>query len=150
MRLLGPHPLQDSLSDVPSTFLRSAPAALPTPAPELARSYRRLSLNDVFISFAGRRLPNHDFHRAIAAPSPGDLLQVRAGSGRWELVRQNGTVVGQPAHNFEPPPGMRCEYATVVATVRWDRERSEPQFRANLLADCWEVVVPELVFQPHN
>ena len=43
---------------------------------------------------------------------------------------------------------MRCEYAVVMAIVRWDRERAEPQFQSNLRSDSWEVVVPELVFQP--
>ena len=148
MRLPGPNPFQDALSDVPATLFRSGPTALPAPAPELARSYRRFSLGDVFLSFAGYRPLGHPVHEAIAALSPGDPLQVRAGSGRWELLDRDGTVVGQLARNFEPPRDMRCEYATVLAIVRWDRERSDPQFQANLRADSWEVVVPELVFQP--
>ena len=74
---------------------------------------------------------------------------MRAGSGRWELLDRDGVVVGQLARNFKPPPGMNCEHASVMAPiVRWDRERSESQFQANLRADSWEVVVPELVFQP--
>ena len=148
MRLPGAHPFQDALTGAPDTSFRDAPAALPAPAPELSRSYRRFSLGDVFLSFAGYRQPGQPVHAAIAALSPGDPLQVRAGSGRWELLDQNGVVVGQLARNFRPPPGMRCEYATVLAVVRWDRERSEPQFQANLRTDAWEVVVPELVFQP--
>ena len=148
MRLPGPNPLLDALTDVPATLFRSGPVSLPAPEPELARSYRRFSLGDVFLSFAGYRGAGHRVHRAIAALSPGDPLQVRAGSQRWELLDQDGTVVGQLARSFEPPRGMRCEYATVMAIVRWDRERSEPQFQANLRADSWEVVVPELVFRP--
>ena len=148
MRLPGTNPLLDALSDVPSTLFRSGPASLPAQEPELARSYRRFSLGDVFLGFAGYRPLGHPVHEAIAALSPGDPLQVRAGSGRWELLDQGGTVVGQLARNFEPPRNMRCEFATVMAIVRWDRERSEPQFQANLRADSWEVVVPELVFQP--
>ena len=148
MRLPGTNPFQDALRDVPSTLFRSGPAALPAPALELARSYRRFSLGDVFISFTGYRPPGHPVHGAIAALAPGDPLRVQAGSGRWELLDQGGTVVGQLARSFKPPPAMRCEYATVMAIVRWDRERSEPQFQANLRADSWEVVVPELVFRP--
>ena len=88
-------------------------------------------------------------HGAIAALSPGDLLEVRAGAERWELdFDRNGVVVGQLARTFKPPHGMRCEYATVMAIVKWDRDRSEPQFQANLRSDSWEVVVPELVFHP--
>ena len=106
MRLPGPNPFQDALSNAPCTLFRSGPAALPAPAPELARSYRRFSLGDVFISFAGSRRPGHPVHTAIAALSPGDPLQVRAGSGRWELLDRDGVVVGQLARNFKPPPGM--------------------------------------------
>ena len=148
MRLPGPNPFQDALSNAPSTLFRSGPASLPAPAPELARSYRRFSLGDVFISFAGYRRPGHPVHTAIAALSPGDPLQVRAGSGRCELLDRDGVVIGQLARNFKPPPGMNCEYATVMAIVRWDRERSETQFQANLRAGSWEVVVPELIFRP--
>ena len=75
-------------------------------------------------------------------------MQVRGGPDRWELLDQDGMVIGQLARNFKPPPNMRGEFATVMAIVRWDRERSDPQFQANLRADSWEVVVPELVFQP--
>ena len=89
-------------------------------------------------------------HRAIAALSPGDTLQVRADLDRWELLDQSGMVVGQLAQSFEVPPGVRCTFATVLAIVRWDRERSEPQFQANLRSDSWEVVVPELVFEVHH
>ena len=148
MRLPGPNPFQDALSNAPSTLFRNGPAALPAPAPELARSYRRFSLGDGFISFAGYRRPGHPVHTAIAALSAGDPLQVRAGSGRWELLDRDGLVVGQLARNLKPPTNMRCEHASVMAIVRWDRERSESQFQANLRAGSWEVVVPELVFQP--
>ena len=43
---------------------------------------------------------------------------------------------------------MRCTFATVLAVVSWDRERSEPQYLSGLQCDAWEVVVPELVFEP--
>ena len=148
MRLPGPNPFQDALSNALSTLFRNGPAALPAPAPELARSYRRFSLGDVFLSFAGYRRPGPPVHTAITALSPGDPLQVRAGSGRWELLDRDGVVVGQSARNFKPPPNMRGEFATVMAIARWDRERSDSQFQANLRAGSWEVVVPELVFQP--
>ena len=148
MRLPRPNPFLGVQSDAPSTLFRNGPAAHPAPEPEVARSFCRLSPGDVFISFAGNRRSGHSGHEAIAVPSPGDLLQVRAGSGRWELLDQDGLVVGQLPRNLPPPPGMRCEYATVMAIRRWDQERSNPQFQANLRADSWEAVVPELVFQP--
>ena len=147
-RFPGPHPLQDGLSGIPSVLRRQAPAKPPPAAPELARRYSRLSLRDVFLSFAGYKRPDHPVHRAIAALSPGDLLQVRVQTNPWELVDSNGMVVGQLAAGFKPPPGMRPASATVWAIATWDRERSKPQFRKGLQCGSWEVVVPELVFEP--
>ena len=94
------------------TLLRQEPIALP-PAPELSRRYRRLSLRDVFLGYAGYRSPGHPVHRAIARLSPGDPLEVRIGADRWELLDRNGTVVGQLARGYEASAGMRCASATV-------------------------------------
>ena len=149
-RLPGAHPFQDVLRNSPSMFHRQAPAKRPPAAPELARRYMQLSLRDVFLSYAGYRRPNRPLHSAIAALSPGDPLQVRAGAGRWELLDSNGTVVGQLAGGFEPPSGTRCISAKVLAIAVWSREYSEPQYQDGLKCDTWEVVVPELIFEPDS
>ena len=146
--LPGPHRLQDALKDAPFVLNRQPPATLPAASPELARLYRRLSLRDAFLSFAGYRPPSDPAHRAIASLSPGDLLQVRAGQNRLELLDRKGTVVGQLASGFQAPAGMRCKFATVLAIVTWSREKSEPEYQDGLRCDEWEVVAPELVFEP--
>ena len=139
---------QESLLESSSVLVRTDQENLqPAPA-ELVRRYRRLSLSDVFLGYAGYRTPDHRVHQSIAALSPSDVLQVRNGRERWELVDQDGIVVVRLARGFEKPPDMRCVSATVAAVVSWDRERSEPQFQDRLLCDNWEVVVPELVFEP--
>ena len=51
---------------------------------------------------------------------------------------------------FKVPAGVRCAFATVLAIVAWDRERSDPDYRDGLRCDSWEVVVPELVFEPDD
>ena len=149
-RFAGLHRLQDALVDHRSALHRSDSVNLPPASPKLNRRYRRLSLRDVFLSFAGYRPPGHPVHRAIVALSPGDPLQLRVGSRRWELLDSNGTVVGQLASGFEPPTSLRCTFATVMAIATWDRERSEPEFQNGLRCDTWEVVVPELVFEPET
>ena len=147
-QLPGSHPIKDALLHVPSVLRREAHVNLPPAGPELSRRYRRLSLGDVFLSFAGYKAPRHDVHRAIAQLSPGDVLKVQPGPHRWEMVDSKGTVVGQLYNGFTMPDGMLCKSATVMAIVTWDRERSEVQYRQGLRCDAWEVVVPELILEP--
>ncbi len=118
---------------------------------ELSRQYRRPSLREVNLGFAGRYRTNHPVHHAIAALSPGDPLKTRISkTGSWELLNHSGMVVGRLAQAFEPPLGMWCRSATVFAVVDWSREASEPQYRDHAKCDAWEVVVPELVFEPER
>ena len=149
MRCGEHHGLHAPLSENPSVLLRE-PAALPQPPAELARRYRRLTLRDVYIGFAGRRPAGHPVHRAIAALSPGDRLNVRVNGQHRELLSDDGTVVGRLATTFEPPAGLRCISATVLAVTTWNREISDPEYRDRCACDAWEVVVPELVFGPEG
>ncbi len=149
-RLKSRNRLQRALGETSSVLRRPAFDSLPPPGPELARSYRRLSLREVFLSFAGYKPPSHPVHGAIAALSPGDDLRVRIRSGRRELLNRGGAVVGGLADRFEIPAGMRCKHAKVFSIATWNRERSEPEYQAGLLTDTWEVVVPELVLEPDS
>ena len=148
-RLPGPHPFQDELRDNPSVQWRD-PLTLPPPTPELAHHHHRLTLSDVYLSFAGYKPPRDPTHRAIAELAPGGQLQVRPKSGRWELRNYAGVVVGTLARKFDTPSGMRCIGATVLAIATWSRDRSDPQYQQHLKNDTWEVVIPELVFEPHR
>ena len=144
------NPWQTSLLKSPSVLERDGAGSLSPPAPELSWRYRRLGLADVFLSFAGYRDAEHPIHGAIAALSAGDELQVRPGGDRWELLDGNGTVVGQLARGYDGITGMRCARARVLGIVSWERERSEPEFQRSLKCDNWEVVLPELVFEPNS
>ena len=146
----GSRPLQDVLHEHPSVVCRS-PVELPVPSAALLYRHILTSLQEVDLGFAGRRANNHSIHRAIAALSPGDPLETLVTEqGRWELLDAAGSVVGRLAKSFEPPPGMRCRSAEVSAVVSWSREASEAQYRDSIKCDAWEVVVPELVFEPHE
>ena len=147
MRLPGVHSFQDAMRSDPAVLHREAPVdGHVVPAPELLRRYRRLSLRNVFLGFAGYRDPEHPVHQAIADLNPGDSLQVRMGTDRWELLADNGMVVGQLSRNFTARDGASKVRAAVMAIVSWDAERSEPEYRQRLRSEAWEVVVPELVF----
>ena len=140
------HPLPHAFPENGAVLYRSD-SAVPPETAELARRYRRPGLGEINLGFAGRHPARHPVHRAIAALSPGDALELQANKGgRWELRDGTGTVVGHLAKGFEPPPGARCSSATVRAIVAWNREASKPGYLEGLKCDAWEVVVPELVF----
>ena len=149
-RLPGRNPVLDALANAPEVLTRQESVHFPPAAPELSCHYRRLGLSEVFLSFAGYRDPGQPVHASIAELSPGDPLQVRPGSPRWELLDRHGRLVGQLAGGFEGIPGMQCSHATVLAICCWERESSEPEYRSALRCDSWEVVVPELVFHRHE
>ena len=150
--LVPRHPLQQAIADNPSVVQResgSASREAQERTPELARRYARPGLDEINLGFAGRQRSRHSVHRAIAALEPGDPLVARVDSReRWELLDRSGTVVGRLARAFEPPGGMRCVSAAVHAVVTWSRDASEPEFRDRFKCDLWEVVVPELIFEP--
>ena len=120
---------------------------LPEPSPELDRRFQRLELRDVDLGFAGRHSAKHPVHAAIATLRPGDALEIHASANGWEVRDAANRLVGNLAKRFQAPAGG-CRRARVHAVVTWSREDSEPDFRAGYRCDQWEVVVPELVFEP--
>lgn len=140
---------RDTLPDGPAVLCRMPLDPPPRPA-ALERRYRHLGLGDVDLGFAGRRRPGHPVHRAIASLAPGDALAVQVTDERWRLLDGGGTPVGQLARAFAPPPGMRCRSAAVLAVVAWNRALSDPQYHDGIESEAWEVLVPELVFEPYT
>jgi ATP-dependent DNA helicase RecQ len=133
------------------SILHREPVAIPADTSELSRQYRRPTLREVDLGFSGRRTINHPVHHAIAALSTGDPLETRINeNGRWEILDGSETVVGRLAEVFEPPPGMQCTSATVYAVVSWSRDATDLDYQKLAKCDTWEVVVPELVFEPVN
>jgi len=130
------------------SVLRREPVALPEPPPAAHQTYRRLGLGDVFISFAGYRSQGNRVHRSIAGLAPGDELGLDDGKQPWRLLDKEGVEVGRLAMGFKPPVDMRCAKATVYAVLTRRREQSSSEYQADLKCDQWEVVVPELVFEP--
>ena len=147
-RFQGAHTLQEALLGNPSVVHRD-PVELPPVSKALEYRHVRASLEQVDLGFAGRQRSHHGAHRAIASLSPGDGLEIRvAERGSWEFLDRAGMVVGRLARSFKPPAGMRCRVGTVLTIVEWSREASDPQYQDSVKCDSWEVVVPELVFEP--
>ncbi len=147
-RLNGFHPIQETLLKE-LCILRRDPVELPPGSAELTYQYIRASLEDVDLGYAGRKGSNHFVHRAIAELSLGDSLDMRiVESGNWEILNQSGSVVGRMAKSFTPPQKMRFRTASVMAISGWSIDATSPEFRDRVKCDAWEVVLPELVFEP--
>ncbi len=144
----GSRGLHAELADGPGVIRRKA-AELP-PRPEAAkRRHVRLTLKDVDLGFTGRCPPSDPVHAAVAALSIGDPLEIQPEKdGRWNLLDRSGRRVGRLARSFKPPSGQRCLSAEVFAVVGRSREAAEPEFRGFIKCDDWEVVLPELLFEP--
>ncbi|VAX08464.1 ATP-dependent DNA helicase RecQ [hydrothermal vent metagenome] len=129
-----------------SALLRRAPVALPAPDPALAREYRQPAQSELDIGFAGRHTSAHPIHCAINKLQPGSVLQlVKEGKSHY-LHDAKGRTVGRFAKSFRPPAGMICLKAQVIAIITRYRKDTAPEYMERVKSDCWEVVLPELVF----
>jgi ATP-dependent DNA helicase RecQ len=141
------HTIIDGLPES-SAILRRAVTQLPAPPMALARQHARLRLADVDLGFAGRSEPHKPVHRAIASLTTGSALRLELEREKWILRDDKGAIVGRLAASYAPPPGMECNSARVAAVVVWRREDSSEEYQSLHKCDRWEVVVPELVFEP--
>ena len=148
-RLNGNHKLLDSLT-AEQNLLRRSSALLPAPAIELTRSYRCLALKNIDVGFAGRHDPTDEIHTTISALTTGDQIGLRKNANHWELTDSNGKTIGRLSRAFTHPPAMKCIRASVAAIIVRSREGSEPEYRNSVRCDKWEVIMPELVFEPHG
>ena len=160
----GRQPFADELSRVPDVLRRKAPkieenTIREMPASEQPKVPRALDaeyltpgLEMIDLGYAGRHPQRNGVHGAIRALAAGDALELRAadsGAKRWELFNESGSRVGRLSAKFEHPVNRRCRRAQVFAVVRWNREQSEPEYHDGIRCDGeWEVIVPELVFEP--
>ncbi len=135
------------------SILSRPPGELPPPDPaqkrHYQRRYRHLELKEVDLGFAGRKPAANSVHQAIAALSPGDPLTAVAATPKWELLDPSGNLVGLLAEKFIPTAGMKCTAATVLAITTRTRQASPEKYHANIRCEDWEVVVPELIFEPN-
>ncbi len=144
----GSRGFQDELVDHDATLRREV-AELPPCPRAVERRHVRPKLEDIDLGYAGRLRAHDPVHAAVQTLSTGDPLNIRIESdGRWMLLDRRNRVVGRLAKSFQSPSGMRCRTATVFALMGWSREASDPKYHDGIRCDAWEVVMPELVFEP--
>ena len=149
-RLDGSGGFQNGIANHPFTVLRESTELAPG-SEAIECRHVRAALKEVDIGFAGRRHANDSIHNAIGRLSAGDRLDVRVrNDGRWMLFDSSGRIVGRLAEAFEPPRGQRFRSAEVFAVIGRRRDEMKPEFQRAIKCESWEVVVPELVFQPDH
>jgi ATP-dependent DNA helicase RecQ len=141
-----PHAFLDALDDG-SHLLRRTPVELPPSPAELERQYVFPALREVHLGFAGRHRDGHPVHAAISRLSPGMHLSLVNADGSYYLLHGNERVGRMSDRNFRMPADMQCLTARVRAILVWDKKFSDSKF-AEPRCERWEVVVPELVFEP--
>jgi ATP-dependent DNA helicase RecQ len=146
-RLSAGNIMLDELPDEPC-FLSRTEVPLPLPAPELARLYMRLTLADVNLGFAGHHAPEQVLHQAIAGLTVNSPLFMSKKGDQRNLLDDQGNVIGRLAQKFSPPAGMKCIEARVFAIIVRRREDEGVEFQDRVCCDRWEVVLPELIFEP--
>ncbi|MCY4275035.1 MAG: RecQ family ATP-dependent DNA helicase [Gammaproteobacteria bacterium] len=115
----------------------------------LERIYTLPKLSQINLGFAGR-LNGHDHVsiKAIQGLSIGETLTLRKRNiGAWELLNSSGNQVGYMARDYSPPEGYHPVYALVYAVVVWRRD-ANPNDEYGAKRDAWEVVVPEIIYEP--
>lgn len=140
------HPLLRHLTDSNAVVVRSAPR-LEVIGANLERRFQRLTLADVDLGFAGRFVADHPVHGAIAALEAGDRSNLVVAGDRVELRNSAGRPVGRLAKKYRIMDGYRVVEVRVSAiTVR--RRDTNSDYADTIKSDRWEVVVPELVYEP--
>jgi ATP-dependent DNA helicase RecQ len=127
-------------------IIRRPVTLLPAPAAELTRQFQRLSLEDVYIDYAGGYEASHQLHRKISELEVGDALQLVQKKDRWELANSTGTTVGKLAKAYSPPANKQLVSGKVTAIITRLREDTKPEYQDRIRCDRWEVVLAELVF----
>ncbi len=131
-------------------LMRLDPRLEPPPVAVARRRYRVIGLKDLFLSFAGGRSGSDPIHRRLAALRPGDALELRTAGKYVRLFDSAGGVVGA----LSGDAGRRwrgrlddVESVRVVAMVERRAEDNEPEYRARLRCERWEVPVVEVAYR---
>ncbi len=149
LALVGPGcPFLADVAESPAIIHRELPERVPETPRELSHLHRRHGRRDVVLGFAGRHSARHPIHRSVARRRPNDELRARVDEDRWCLLDCERVFVGELVRQFRPPRGTTCISARVASIATWNRELTEPQFRAGTRCEESEVVVPDLMFAP--
>ncbi|MCY4148132.1 MAG: RecQ family ATP-dependent DNA helicase [Gammaproteobacteria bacterium] len=114
----------------------------------LDRLYHLPKLSDINLGFAGSlRGGHHPSIVAIARLAVGDSLKFEQSGNRWKYRDTLGRQVGVMAKTYTMPEGYRIASASVYAVIVWKQDPDSKDY-PGVKRDRWEVVVPEIVYEP--
>ena len=145
------NPFLSALQGCDTVVEREVPRWRLESPPEARSRTVRLSLSDMFLSYAGRSRDRRT-HEALAALQSGDLLGLDTKGERWGIITPEGTPVGRlSAKGQKQLPadlGGSQTDARVLAIAKWSGDKSDPEYRRRLAKSDWEVVIPEIRITP--
>lgn len=125
-------------------------------APELAqtehgsnKAYRFLSLEDIYLGYAGGFEPPHPIHSQLAALRPGDRLNMVNLQGKLYL-QANGISVARLAQAAQPfwLQHLDCiERLSVVALLQRTRKDETAEYQERCKLEEWEIPLVEAVYR---
>ncbi len=111
------------------------------------RLYSLPELSDINLGFTGRLRIHHTSITAIADLAIGSPLEFRQSGNSWKYHDVSGRQVGVMAKAFTIPEGYRIASASVYAVIVWKQDPDSQDY-PGVMRDRWEVVVPEIVYEP--
>ncbi len=135
--------LLQSLKDCPSVLERNIPP------PDISNNQYDIqikvcNLEEIVLSFAGRRSGSDPVHRAIAELAVGDQLSLSKIDDRWFLLDRQGRKVGQMSSKWAPPSDAVIIKTSVYGIfTRSADETKEEEYKQKLQSEKWEIVLPQ-------
>ena len=120
------------------------------PSDLLKQRYALLSMQDLFLSYAGYRPPADPMHQHLAALEPGDPLTPRPAGDRIELQDSQGHVVAalsKSASNTWLPRLPQIIAIRVLAMIRRHSRDGGDDFRRHCRSDAWEFPWVEVIYE---
>ncbi|HEX7185833.1 MAG TPA: RecQ family ATP-dependent DNA helicase [Thermoanaerobaculia bacterium] len=127
------------------------PSVTPPPAEIRDRRFEVLGLEDLYLSYAGFRSPQHPIHRHLARLEPGDTLQaIRLDPGAVALTvpcGQKVAMLSASARDRWSEAILGIEAVRVLALIERRSEDSDPAYRSRLACERWLVPVVEVAYR---
>jgi len=144
-----PNPLLGHLRG-DSVLHREGPAPLPPMEETPFFSYSLLSLEEIFMDYAGGFAQDHPVHQRLQTLRPGDGLTLAAVRDRVEIRDTGGRPVGRLAEksaSYWRRELDKIYSVRVVAILSRTLEDTDPRYRDRIRTGAWEMPVLEVVLR---